>query len=50
MGYEGPSVTVPISDHGIAVAQLRSDAQPKHIIVPGEIGKVTVTKPVDSSP
>jgi len=29
------------------VAQLRSDAQPKHIIVQVKIGKVTVTKPVE---
>lgn len=46
-GTEGPTVTVPFSDDGSAVARLRSDTQPKHVTVTVKIGIVTVTKDVE---
>jgi hypothetical protein len=46
-GTEGPTVTVPFSDDGTAVARLRSDAQSKHVTVTVKIGTVTVTRNVE---
>jgi hypothetical protein len=46
-GSEGPTVTVPFSDDGLAAARLRSDAQPKHVTVTIKIGTVTITRNVE---